>query len=185
MKREAKKLDIEFRYVAVTEYEHTRIHHHIVMSYIDKRVIDKQWQNGRILLSTLDKSRSYRKLAEYLVKETQKTFRDPDNATKRRYSCSRNLVKPVIAVQEVSILRLFEDPKPLKGYAIDEDSVNRFDNPVTGLTHLEYSMISTDPTPRMKKWRAKGCKMKKSTESFTRFEDIKQLEFGEEDFWMK
>lgn len=178
MKREFKKQGKEFRYVAVTEYKHKRIHHHVVMSYIDTRIIDAQWKNGHIWHSNLGRSRNYRKLAEYLIKETQKTFREADNATKRRYSCSRNLIKPIVVVQQVSITELFKDPKPIKGYEIDEGSVHRFDNPITGLTHLEYQLISTDPVPRLKKWR-RGSVVKR-TETYTRFEELKQLEFSDD-----
>lgn len=183
MKREFKKVGKEFKWFSVTEYKNHRIHHHVAMSYIDSCVIDKQWQNGHIWLSTLDKSRDYTKLAEYFVKETQQTFREADNATKKRYSCSRNLIKPIVVVQQVSIMQLFKDPVAFKGYDINPESVRKFDNPITGLTHLEYSMRSEDPVPRIKKWR-KG-KVAKRTESFSRFEQLKQLEFRDDDFWMK
>ena len=39
-------------------------------------------------------SGEYSQLADYLIKETERTFRDEDSAVKQRYSCSRNLTKP-------------------------------------------------------------------------------------------
>jgi len=90
MRREYTKQGKEFYYVAVTEYKNKRIHHHIVMNYIDGSIIDKQWKLGHIWLSTLDRSRNYTELAEYLVKETQQTFRETENSTKRRWTASRN-----------------------------------------------------------------------------------------------
>lgn len=182
MRREYKKLDKEFYYIAVTEYKNHRVHHHIVMNYIDSRIIDKQWKYGHIWLSTLDKSRNYRKLAEYLIKETQKTFREPGNSTKRRWKPSRNLKRPVVKREWVSISQLFQnldELKPIKGYEIDRESVRKYTNPVTGLEHIEYQMISTEAVPRLKVWR-KGRKLKRN-ETYLRMQDIRQLDMELED----
>ena len=94
MRREYKKAGKEFRYIHVTEYKNKRIHHHIVMSYIDVNTIQNQWHCGRIRSTPLDKSRNYQVLANYLIKETSKTFRLGENSTKQRYTPSRNTRKP-------------------------------------------------------------------------------------------
>ena len=182
MRREYQKLDKEFYYIAVTEYKNHRVHHHVVMNYIDSRIIDKQWKCGHIWLSTLDKSRNYRKLAEYLIKETQKTFREPGNSTKRRWKPSRNLKRPVVKREWVSISQLFQnldELKPIKGYEIDRESVRKYTNPVTGLEHIEYQMISTEAVPRLKVWR-NGRKLKRN-ETYIRMQDIRQLDMELED----
>ena len=45
------------------QYENHRIHHHVVMPYIDQRIITKQWKRGRIRgFNPLDRSRNYKKL---------------------------------------------------------------------------------------------------------------------------
>ena len=41
-----KRNDIEFKWVAVTEYKHTRFHHHIIMSKVDLEIVDKYWKSG-------------------------------------------------------------------------------------------------------------------------------------------
>lgn len=181
MRREYKKQGKEFHYIAVTEYEHHRIHHHVVMSYIDLPVITSQWANGRVRCTALDRSRSYSALAEYLIKETQKTFREADNATKRRWKASRNLRRPVVKREWVSVRELWRDPKPLKGYQIDKNSVRYYQNPITGLEHLEYQMISIDPVPRLKTWR-RG-KIIKRQETYLRMEELRQknIDAGEEE----
>lgn len=178
MSREFKKIEKEFRWVAVTEHENHRIHHHIVMSYIDMRIIHKQWKRGHIRSSVLDATRNYSVLANYLIKETQKTFRQASNATKRRYSCSRNLVKPIVVREVMSSVQLYEKPRDIKGYHIDENSIRYYTHPFTQLEHLEYMMVSTDPVPRVKKWR-KG-KVVRRTETLDRFEELKQLDIFEE-----
>lgn len=179
MRREFEKQNKECKYIAVTEYEHTRIHHHVVISYIDTNVINKQWKNGRVLYSALDRTRNYRKLAEYLVKETRKTFRDPNNATKRRFSSSKNLEKPITVRERISITKLFADPKAIKGYEIDTTTIRRYESPITGLEHLEYSMVSTEPVPRLKKWRS--GEIVKRTESYRRFEELRLFEFNNDE----
>ena len=180
MKREYKKNNKEMKYIAVTEYENHRIHHHIVMNYIDSMIIDRQWKHGHVWLSSLDRSRNYTKLAEYLIKETRKTFRDADNATKRRFSSSKNLIKPITVRQRISLCKLFQDPKAIKGYVIDETSIRRYESPITGLTHLEYTMTSTEPVPRLNKWRT--GEVVKRGESLMRFDNIRQMELNVDDW---
>lgn len=180
MRREYHRRGKEFKYIAVTEYQNKRIHHHVVMNEIDFGTINKQWHAGRIRCTALDETRSYKALAEYLIKETQKTFRQPDNAVKRRWKASRNLTRPVVKREWVSVRELFRDPKALKGYQLDEDSIRRYQNPITGLEHLEYQMIALDPEPRLRRWK-KGRKAR--PETYIRMDDLRyqEKEFGEED----
>lgn len=182
MRREYKKLDKEFYYIAVTEFKNKRIHHHVVHNYIDFQVINRQWKMGRIRCTPLDKTRNYRVLAEYLIKETQKTFRDPENATKRRWKSSRNLKRPVVKREWVSISQLFQnldDIKPLKGYEIDRDTLRKYTNPVTKLDHLEYQMVSNEVVPRLSVWR-KGKKVNRN-ETYRKMDEMRQMDMELED----
>lgn len=182
MRREYKKLDKEFYYIAVTEFKNKRIHHHVVMNYIDFQVINRQWKMGRIRCTPLDKTRNYRVLAEYLIKETQKTFREPENATKRRWKPSRNLKRFVVKREWVSISQLFQnldDIKPLKGYEIDRDTLRKYTNPVTKLDHLEYQMVSNEAVPRLSVWR-KGKKVNRN-ETYRKMDEMRQMDMELED----
>lgn len=182
MRREYKKLDKEFYYIAVTEFKNKRIHHHVVHNYIDFQVINRQWKMGRIRCTPLDKTRNYRVLAEYLIKETQKTFREPENATKRRWKPSRNLKRPVVKREWVSISQLFQnldDIKPLKGYEIDRDTLRKYTNPVTKLDHLEYQMVSNEAVPRLSVWR-KGKKVNRN-ETYRKMDEMRQMDMELED----
>ena len=170
MAREYEKQGLTFRWIEVTEYKHTRIHHHMVVSYIDPRIIEKQWKHGHVRSVSLDKSRNYRKLAEYFIKETTKTMREPGNETKRRWRASRNLVRPIIKRERIAAADMSKAPKPLKGYEIIEETIHRFEHPFTGIEHLEYMMLSTDPVPRIKTWR-KG-KIVERDETFRRAQEI-------------
>ena len=151
--RKLKKTVPDLKYVAVTEWEHTRIHHHLVISECSIDLIERLWWDlGYIKVGFLDDSGEYSKLAEYLIKETTKTFRSQDSCYKRRYSCSANLIRPVVKREEISISDLFEDPEPIKGYYIPKDSIRRYEHPVTGIEHLEYIMIALDEPRKYKAW---------------------------------
>lgn len=153
MGREFEKAGREFKWIAVTEYKNHRIHHHIVMSFCDAQTIRRQWKRGIVRFTALDRSRNYKRLAEYFIKETTKTMREPGNETKKRWTSSRNLTRPIVKREIVQARAMHEQPKAFKGYQIDEDSIRRYEHPFTGIEHLEYMMISTDPVPRLKSWR--------------------------------
>lgn len=152
LRRKMRKQGIDLKYIAVTEYEHARIHHHIVLNNFDEAVIEKLWEKGHVKFSILDNSGNYVKLANYLVKETTKTFRQKDSAHKRRYSPSRNLIKPTVTRRLVDESKLWDDPQPIEGYYIDQDSCRRFEHPITGLDHLEYIMVALNEPRKIKRW---------------------------------
>lgn len=152
MRNYCRRRDINWKWVAVTEYENHRIHHHIVCSGVDPDVINEKWKYGWVNFKMLDESGNYYRLAEYLIKETEKTFREPDAVHRNRYTSSRSIVIPDIKKELVSERMLEKDPKPLKGYYIDKDTVNRYEHAVLGVECLEFIQISTDPQPRLKRW---------------------------------
>lgn len=153
LKRYSDKAGTVLKRVDVTEYENHRIHHHIVISGIPAEVISEAWDKGFVKFSILEASGNYKNLAEYLIKETSKTFRDDDNPNKRRYNCSRNVVTPEIKQVRISERELYRELQPVKGYYIDFDSVNYYEHALTGMQCVEYIMISLDEEPRLKKWR--------------------------------
>lgn len=92
---------VEFKYINVTEFEAKRIHHHVICSRADAEALAKAWQgvpgHGRVRITLLYGS-DFSKLAEYLIKETERTFRKPagETASRKRWNASRNLIKPDI-----------------------------------------------------------------------------------------
>jgi len=147
-----KKQGKEFHWVAVTEYENKRIHHHIVCSRADVEVIEKYWSKGWVNVKLLDDSGNYIKLAEYLIKETDKTFREDDSPNKTRYRRSRNMKLPEAQREEVSDKVLREGPEAVKGYYVDQDTVHTYDHAILGVECMQYIMVSLDPVPRLKRW---------------------------------
>lgn len=152
LRRELKKQGVVLKYIAVTEYKNKRPHHHLVLNTSDLDLINRLWGKGWAHSTPLDDSGNYYKLAEYLIKETTKTFREEGSLHKRRYSCSRNIIHPAAKRQEVDLKKLEADPVPISGYYIPKDCERRFEHPVTGLEHLEYIEVALDKPRRFKVW---------------------------------
>lgn len=166
LRKEYKKLGLAFKWIAVTEYENRRIHHHMVINQgISVKRIRELWEKGNVHERPLSKSGDWRKLGEYLIKETSKTFRNPDAVGKLRYSCSRNLIMPEVFKEEIEASELLDDPKPIKGYYIDQDSIYKGMNPVTERPYVEYVMLPLNAERTRVRFNKKK-KVKYRTESY-------------------
>lgn len=159
MKRACEKNGQEWKWVAVTEYENHRIHHHVVCSGVELQMLKDKWNHGYVNCKVLDGSGEYSQLAEYLIKETEKTFRLPDSVNKNRYSSSANIIIPEVRKENVSERIVNNELKALKGYYIDQDSVRKYEHAVLQVECMEYIQISLDDDPRLKKWK-KGKRTK-------------------------
>lgn len=141
------------KWIVVTEYKNQRLHHHLIVNQgLTLQRIREVWGQGIVWCSVLDESGDYRELANYLIKETEKTFRMPGTVQRQRYSCSRTVQKPPIKEEEVSSALLLRDPKPPKGYYIDQDSIVWGQHPETGNLYLEYVIVSLSAKPRLSLW---------------------------------
>lgn len=115
------------RYVLVTEFDNKAIHHHLVANSLNDantlREIQKLWKiYGGTKLTSLY-SMDFQGLAKYLVKETSKTFRKKDGRQRQRWSCSRNLKKPVTYEEVAKASKWLQTPTAPKGYFIPRESV--------------------------------------------------------------
>lgn len=152
LRRYFKKAGKVLKWILATEYDNKRIHHHMVVSRMDTADLDRMWTAGHARPTHLDETGDYRKLAAYLIKETDKTFRNPDAFSKQRFSCSRTVTAPPAKVEEVRASEMLKDPKPVKGYYILEDTIHKGVNPVTGAPYMEYMMIALTEKPRIRIW---------------------------------
>lgn len=146
-RRAYKKAGVELRYIMVTEWESKAIHHHIVISDIPEihRVLQGIWQEGGIHLTPMYQNREFDDLAEYLTKETKKTFHRSDSPIKQRWTCSRNLRRPEVHIEQVKAGSWKEEPTVPKnlereGYVIDKTSII-CDVDAMGYPYQEYTMI--------------------------------------------
>lgn len=146
LRKEFKKLGVDLKYINVTEYKNKAIHHHLLINHIEgedvSKMVRRLWKFGRPDFKYLDDTGQYKDLAAYLIKETSKTYKENDGGHKQRYSCSRNLIMPT---QKTEIIKKAQrwaaDPKPIKGYYIDKDTVYNGIDPFTGREYQKYTMV--------------------------------------------
>ena len=152
LRRLCKKKGIPLRYIAVTETKRmTNIHHHIVLNRMDTEIIAEAWEGveggGGISFRPLDRRGNHFKLASYLMKESRSTMERYREAGKRgkRFSCSQNLVEPVITYKVVSASAWRKEPKARKGaalYKFDDGSTCRSGwHEISGYPYQEYFEI--------------------------------------------
>lgn len=134
LRKEYQKRGEPLRYIIVTEYERSAIHHHLIINDIGDtiKLIKKLWPYGGTHFTPIYEQGEVKDLAAYLIKETQKSFRKKDNPNKLAYSCSRNLKKPVIKTKIVKSNTWQKDPVPPAGYMIRRSDI------VTGVNALGY-----------------------------------------------
>lgn len=181
MRKEFRKRKAPYKYILVTEYENKSIHHHIIINQINdgkvttNDLVRKCWRQaggtGRPKYVDLDDTGEYEKLAAYLIKETEKTYRKP-GGFKQRYSCSRNLIDPKPEKRTMHVKGMWAmEPKARPGYRILQDlTYNGTDK--LGYLYQRYYMVKITPSPEdwespektlmRKRRRRKGAKWGKS-----------------------
>lgn len=165
-----KKHGQELKYVAVME-KAKRIHHHMVLPDLPEgmKEVKALWrqlvaenyytpeeremgepQHLRFPWSSLDESGQYGALAEYLLKESDKTRRESAAAPRHRYRASRNLERPQPTVYEISAHEWRKEPPERKGYYVDKSASFNGVNEETGLPmqHTIYVAIARKVRPR-------------------------------------
>lgn len=116
LKRWRLKNDMEeLKYISVLETK-GRCHHHVILNGIPGMSLKEAWEiifnlwgEGYIFLKNLKKSQQDTRLASYITKENIKK-----NA--KRWSQSRNLIKPKIKIEEVSESKRHRALKVPKNY---------------------------------------------------------------------
>lgn len=166
LRRAYKKLNISLKWIKVTEFKNKRIHHHLICSQgLPAEEIYNLWEKGYAHIRWLDKTKDYRRLVKYLIKETAKTFRDIDAPTKLRYSCSRNLAMPNVYEEVVDYSDIFNEPTAERGYYVEKDSIFVGENPFTGMPYLEYIQLPLNPGKTKKRKNQKKTKYKQDNHS--------------------
>lgn len=143
LKREYKKIGLELKYVAVTEYGKRSMHHHLVInSGLDVAAIQKIWGLGKIHVTLLDDSGDYERLAKYLLKQSDKTFNDPEKSVwAKRWCAGRNLERPSKEERVVKSDSWRERPVAPAGYYLITDSISVGVSDVTGWPYQYYKCV--------------------------------------------
>ena len=143
LKTAYKKAGLELKYVAVTEYGKRSMHHHLVInSGLDVAAIQKIWGLGKIHVTLLDDSGDYERLAKYLLKQSDKTFNDPEMSVwAKRWCASRNLVRPIEKKRVVKADSWRERPVAPAGYYLITDSIREGVSDLTGWPYQYYKCV--------------------------------------------
>ena len=129
LQRLAKKLDVEAKYIVVTEIGgKNKIHHHIIIhtsrNIIKISHIRDIWKNGfvkiRLYGGTLQDAEN---LANYFIKKNRNAFYVLPNIYKKRWNSSQNLQKPQRSTAVIHHKTWKIQPKTKKGYYLDTHSI--------------------------------------------------------------
>ncbi len=140
------------------------IHIHMIINRSRVRpdtevLVQELWIHGRANYQNLYEEGGFRELAEYIVKKPdEKVMKQIDKLQPEeqkefiKYSCSRNLIRPVPERKEYkrwTLKDLIENgPKPTPGYYIDKSSIESGINPFTGMSYLRYTEVRIKPLKR-------------------------------------
>lgn len=171
LRKECKKLEIQWKYVACTETKRmTNVHHHIILPAIPMDVLSRVWEKtlqergGNISVKPLDKRGNHAKLASYLMKETRATVSRWKEYGKRykRFSCSKGLLCPEPEYRVISANSWANEPRPKKGYVLLKDDNGTVARTgfceVSGWPWQEYFELWADETSEPKHVRKRGRK---------------------------
>lgn len=129
LQRLAQKLNIDVKYIAVTEIGgKNKIHHHIIIhtsrNIIKVSHIRDIWKNGFVKIKlyggTLQDAEN---LANYFIKKNRNAFYVLPNIYKKRWNSSQNLQKPQRSTAVIHHKTWKIQPKTKKGYYLDTHSI--------------------------------------------------------------
>ena len=130
-----------------------KVHHHVVLNQeIPMEVVYRYWQQEMVFAQPL-KGWNYQKVAAYMLKNAEES-KNKRGKFMKAFRCSRQVTRPEPRVEEMTRAASYdiEDIKPRKGYQVDRDSIRVYHHPITGAACLEYSEVSMDPEPRIKRY---------------------------------
>lgn len=151
-KLKCKRRGMEFKYIGVAEYGRRSMHFHVVIhSGLTLQELGELWKHGRIHATELDGSGDYARLASYMLKQSNKTYRDSERRVfAKRYVCSKNLIKPECKVEKVKADSWRETPVAPKGYYVLQDTVVQDVSEITGYPFQYYRCLALSGSTPLK-----------------------------------
>lgn len=148
LRKEYKKQGWELKYIITCETgERGAVHWHMIVNNMHNtntdtaKLIRKLWTLGRPYFSPMDDTGDYKKLAEYMIKESTKRMENEETIEKLSYMCSRNLKRPVVKEEEIRAERWSKIPKVPKGWKLVEESLINGINKFTGWPYQHYTIV--------------------------------------------
>lgn len=126
LQRAYKKAGKELKYIYVAEGKR-RIHFHLLINReigLYTEDIEKLWTSGmHKLVLYRGQAEDAIRLASYFVKEKRACYYEKNEVFKRRYTSSKNLVKPQVKVETLKSNNWSNYIDPPKGYYVETDSI--------------------------------------------------------------
>jgi hypothetical protein len=119
-----------------------------MVNNISGKELNDLWINGRTRFTYLDESGQYGALAHYLIKETRKTYQEKGSPSGKRWNPSRNLKKPIIKKEIIKSNEWRKEPKAIKGYMLEKNSIQEGFHDITGWPFQKYTMIKIQEKKR-------------------------------------
>lgn len=137
VRREAKKNDKDFKYIAITERGKRRdvLHHHMIVEDdpVIIELIKKHWGRN-ILQAPMYDEGAYEKLAEYFVKTETKEENEKGRA---KYHRSRNLREPDVT-RQITTQKWSDEPRIPDGWELVPETFYNGTNKALGLKYQKY-----------------------------------------------
>lgn len=131
LRRAYKKAGMELKYIYTAgRTKRGMVHFHMVINRFDTAIIAELWRkisNGGTHFQHLYTNEygyvDYKKIADYLIKNSQETYYRKDRIHKKRFCASLNLAMPVVEKRIVNAKTWKENPSSIKGYLLDKNSI--------------------------------------------------------------
>lgn len=147
LKAKFKKQGLEFKWISTTEIgSRGACHHHMLVNYIDMRLITECWSKGYVRAESIYEDGFYEALSEYFVKPETKGV-----VGGASYSRSRNLVDVEPQIIKRRSRRWNPEPRPPKGWELLKDSLINDFNPITEFPFQKYILRKIEPPRRKRK----------------------------------
>lgn len=169
LRRAYKKSDMQLKYIYTAgRSKRGMVHFHMVINKFDTEVIGDIWHkisNGGCHFQNLYLNEygfvDYRKIASYLIKNSQETFYRNDKIHKKRFCASLNLSMPTIK-KEITTAKVWKkQPNTPDGYVLDKKSFydgygwSDGGNAWEGCRVQRYILVKTNNLPYKKKRKQK------------------------------
>lgn len=148
-----KKAGITFKFMKAIETPEKNPHIHVAFSKIDISLLPK-WEYGHVHIVPFD-NREHHTYGGYLREQTHvkqaNKGKYSDCKPLQYYSHSKNCIIPEPEVTVISNDHWADEPKAPKGYYIVKDSVNNWEDEVTGYKHQSYIICRLPDKPLNKR----------------------------------
>lgn len=146
LKTRFKKLKKDLKYIYVKEIGSRGGRHiHMLLPRCDTEIIRESWRAGGIHIAPLYSGGQYAAIAEYFIKYSRKTEETEGALIGRRWTSSKNLVKPKVTKRKCKRDTFSTHIKVKAGYYIDQDSIKHGVSELTGYEYYSYTLLKINP----------------------------------------